>query len=432
VFEPQRHEATKRGRIKGLLFAASLCGFVSLWFILAATCSAQTYTQRGFIETQGTFYPQEGTNDSAHAVGESLFRYEGFYKPTPSLQFAGGVDFQIDTHNQVARDFTLSWQDRETRRPTGAIRQLNATYHNGTVTLEAGKQFIRWGKTDIVAPTDRFAPRDFLTVVDNDFLAVTATRFNWEKGPNTIEAVWSPRFTPSRIPLPNQRWATLPELPPGVSLRDAGAVFPRGSQVGMRWNHAGQIEYEFSFYQGFNHLPSFEAAPRFTSSGIQVDVQRFYPKMTMAGGDIAAPTRWFTLKGEAAYFGSTDQRADQYALYVAQVERQAGEWSFVGGYAGEVIIRYGLRTADFAPDRGLTKTFLGRAGYTIDANRSIAFEAAVRQNGDGLWIKSEYTQLLGQHWRATLNLTLIRGKPGDFLGQYHRNSHALLVVKYSF
>ena len=59
-------------------------------------------------------------------------------------------------------------------------------------------------------------------------------------------------------------------------------------------------------------------------------------------------------------------------------------------------------------------------------------EAAIRQNGDGVWVKSEYSQLFGQHWRATLSFTLIRGDSRDFLGQYARNSHGLLVVKYSF
>jgi hypothetical protein len=411
---------------------AHFCRTVSVVVLAASICSAQNYTQRGFLQTEATFYPQEGTNDRAHAVGESLFRYESFYNPSRSIQFAGALELRIDTHRQVDRDFKLSWQDREAQRPPAEFRRLSAIYHNGPTTFEIGKQFIRWGKTDIVTPTDRFAPRDFLTVVDNDFLAITAGRFNFEKGSNTIEAVWSPRFTASRVPLPNQRWAPSPELPPGVTLRDRGAVFPGGPQSGIRWNHAGTIEYEFSLYQGFNHLPSFDVTPLSTPVGIEVDPRRFYPKMIMAGGDIAAPTRWFTLKGEAAHFSSSDARADEYALYVVQLERQSGEWSFVGGYAGEAITRHGSRAADFAPDRGLTKTFLGRAGYTIDANRTIAFEAAVRQNGEGLWLKSEYSQLLGQHWRATVNLTLIRGEAGDFLGQYHRNSHAIFVVRYSF
>ncbi len=410
--------------------------FCSLFLVVilttAATCIAQTYTQRGFLEVQSTFYPQEGANDRAHAVAESLFRYEGFYIPSNTIQIAGGLDLRIDTHRQVGRDFTLSWQDRETPRPEGEVRRLSATHHNGPITFEVGKQFIRWGKTDIVTPTDRFAPRDFLTVVDNDFIAVTAARLNFEKGKNTIEAVWSPRFTPSRIPLPNQRWAPLPELPPGVGLHDAGAVFPGGPQSGLRWNHTGAIEYELSFYEGFNHLPSCDATPRFTPTGIEVNIQRFYPKMIMAGADVAAPLAWFTMKAEAAHFSTTDNRADEYALYVIQLERQTGEWFFLGGYAGEAVTRHGTRAADFAPDRGLTKTMLSRAGYTIDANRNIAVEAAVRQNGDGIWIKGEYSQLFGQHWRATLDLTLIGGEPADFLGQYHRNSHATFVVRYSF
>ena len=41
------------------------------------------------------------------------------------------------------------------------------------MTAEFGRQIIRWGKTDILTPTDRFAPRDYLSsVVDSDFLGV--------------------------------------------------------------------------------------------------------------------------------------------------------------------------------------------------------------------------------------------------------------------
>src|SRR5205809_7672732 len=89
------------------------------------------------------------------------------------------------------------------------------------------------------SPADRFAPRDFLTVVDNDFLAVTAARLNYEKGTNTIEAVWSPRFTPSRVPLPDQRWAAPIELPPDINPGDFLVRIPGGPQAGVRWNHAG-------------------------------------------------------------------------------------------------------------------------------------------------------------------------------------------------
>ena len=431
----------KKQEVTGLLFKKSSIGLFSLclcvFVVMGVEFSfAQTFTQRGFIETSGTFFPQTAPNDDARAVGESLLRYEGFYRASNTFQIAGAIDLTTDTHRQAERDFKVSWQDREIRRPMAAIRRLSGTYHNGAFTFEAGKQFIRWGKTDIVAPTDRFAPRDFLTVVDNEFLAVTAARLSYEKGANTVEAVWSPRFTPSRIPLANQRWAPQPpEAGFPIQVRERNPVFPGGPQAGIRWNHTGPIEYELSLYQGFNHLPSFEAVGvDFVSSPptVMVDIQRFFPKMLMAGGDVAVPTPLFTVKAEAAHFSSSDERADEYGLYVLQLERQAGEWFFVGGYAGEAITHRGSRTATFAPDRGLTQTFLGRAGYTIDANRTMAVETAVRQNGDGFWMKGEYSQTLGQHWRATLNVTVIRGDAGDFLGQYRRNSHVLVIARYSF
>jgi hypothetical protein len=76
--------------------------------------------------------------------------------------------------------------------------------------LEAGKQFVRWGKTDVLNPTDRFAPRDFMDVVVNEFLAVIGARLTYEHAGRTIDLVWVPRFTPSRLPLADRRWSVLP------------------------------------------------------------------------------------------------------------------------------------------------------------------------------------------------------------------------------
>jgi hypothetical protein len=392
---------------------------------LAAAAAAQDFSQRGFLETGGQFYPQTATNDRARAVGEAQFRYEAFYKPLAGLQLAGAIDARTDTHRQTERELGLSWWDRERRRPAFEVRRLSATNVRGKLTVEAGKQFIRWGKADVLNPTDRFAPRDFLNVVDNDFLGITAARATYGTQANTIEAVFSPRLTPSRIPLLNQRWSALPA---GIPVRELAPDFPGGPQFGARWNHIGRsAEYSLSFYNGYDHLPLFRVRP----GPAGFDAQRFYPRMRMYGGDLAAPLPVVTLKAEAAYFTSSTRESDEYALYVLQLERQAGEWFLVGGYAGQVVTRRGA-TAGFSPVRGFTRSFVGRAGYTIDVNRSIAIETVVRQNGRGLWLKPEYTQAFGQHWRATLTFAWIRGETGDFVGQFHSNSHAVAALRYSF
>jgi predicted component of type VI protein secretion system len=102
-----------------------------------------------------------------------------------------------------------------------------------------------------------------------------------------------------------------------------------------------------------------------------------------------------------------------------------------GGYAGEAVTRAGTSLV-FAPDRGLSRAVVARASYTLDPNRSVAFEGAARQNGRGVYIKAEYSQARGQHWRAIIAVVAIGGHADDFLGQYHRNSNATLTLRYRF
>ena len=398
--------------------------------LVALTLRAQNFEQRGFLDLRFTGYADSAVGDSGRAVTEALFRYEPSYTISPELRLAASFDARTDSHRQVQREWGLSWQDREIQRPAFEVRRLSAIYHRGRVTAELGKQFVRWGKADLLNPTDRFAPRDFLSVVDNDFLAVTAARVTCEASSrDAIDLVIVPRFTPSRIPLLKQRWVVLPPEVQRAPLEDAGARLPGGSQYGVRWNHVdSRFEHSLSFYEGFNHLPMIDGwlAP----APMRIALQRFYPQMRMYGGDAAIPLRWFTVKAETAYFTSKSPLADEYMQYVVQVQRQTGELNLVAGYAGELVTE-DRGGAGFAPDRGLARTFLGRAEYTIDINRSVAFEGVVRRNGNGAWLKFEYSQALGRHFRAMASFTVIRGALEDFLGQYRRNSFGTLSLRYS-
>ena len=404
---------------------------LSLLLATASPAAAQSVSQRGFVEGRGYLFFERAPNDATRAVGDLTVREEVFVKPVPWMQFAGGVELRANTHDQVEDAWRTDASDRGARRPRLSIRRLTATLTRKGLTLDLGKQFIRWGKTDIITPTDRFAPRDFLNVIDNDFLAVTGARATVVTGAETIEAVWLPRFTPSRVALLGQRWTPVPPQAAAVPIVDAGTTFPNGRQTGVRWSHSGgRYELAGTFFNGFNHLPDVEAhlRPAFPPD---IAITRRYPAIRMYGADGAVPARWITVKGDAAYFTSASPDSDELVLYVVQLERQTGEWLLVGGYAGEAVTR--RRTAlSLAPDRGLTRSLIGRAAYTIDTNRSVAFEGAVRQNGRGAYVKVEYSQARGRHWRATIGGALLRGDPGDFLGQYRRNSHGILSLRYSF
>ena len=396
--------------------------------IWSADLSAQTLSQRGFVEGSTLVFPRQAPNDPVRLVGDVLAREEVFFKPAPWIQFAGGVDLRANSHDQVDGRFDLD--DRCGRRSRASVRRLTAALTRGPFSLDIGKQFIRWGKADIINPTDRFAPRDFVNVVDTEFIAVTGARGVVQSGNETFEAVWVPRFTPSRVPFLDQRWTAVPSAAAAIPLVDAGATLPGGAETGLRWDHVGAgFEYSLSFFNGFDHLPNIDS--RVSPAPLQIELTRTYPVIRTYGADAAMPTRWFTIKGEAAYVTSPSAFTDEYVLYVVQLERQTGEWVLVGGYAGEAVTAHRSALA-FAPDRGMTKSIVARASYTLDANRSLAMETAVRQNGDGVYVKAEYSQARGQHWRAAVTSVAIAGHSDDFLGQYHRNSHVALTLRYSF
>ena len=402
--------------------------------VFTISASSQDFTQRGFLETDLTLFPQTAPNDSSHAIDESLFQYQAAYKLRPWIRFEGSIDARIDTHRQIERALHLDWQDRSLQRPALSLRELNMTLTKGKFTAEFGKQFVRWGKADILNPTDRFAPKDFLSVTDPGFLAIGAARLTYDTGSNSFDLIWQPRFTPSRTPLLNQRWTVPPEsvaqLP--ISILDYGSRFPGRSSFGGRWNHvASGYESSFSYYDGFNYLPLFETNVVSNPPSIDVAVQRFYPRLRLYGADLAAPLPWFTLKMEAAYYTSPDSRQQEYVIYVVQFERQIKELLLVAGYAGDAATSSG-QSLQFSPERGFARAVLSHAQYSIDAGRSVSLDAVIRQNGQGTLLRAEYSQTFGQHWRATAGFAWIHGDNGDFLGQYHRNSHAILALRYSF
>lgn len=402
-----------------------------LLLVFAVPASAQEFTYRGFGQLQSTVYPQSTPQDDEQLAIEALFRIEPAYRPVDWLTLSGSIDARIDTIDQVERAWRVDVRDRRLQRPPLSLRHARATLRKGTLTADLGKQFVRWGKADILNPTDRFAPRDFLEVTDDEFLAVIGARGQYERGPHSIDVVWVPAFTPSRTPLVGGRWVPLqPQTFGTTGLVDLDPKFPDRSQYGARWNVLGPgFEFSLSYFDGFNHLPQFTAFP--LSSRPLVALQRTYAPLRMGGADAAIPLRWFTVKGEIASLFTTSRTADDVVVYVVQLERQSGELSLVAGYAGEVVTERRSQL-DFAPDRGLTRAFLGRAGYTMDATSDVSFEAAVRQNLDGVWLKGQYSKAIGAHWRATFAGAAIGGRERDFIGQYRRNSHLLVTLRYSF
>lgn len=397
--------------------------------ILSIGATAQTFSHAGFVEIGSFLYPQVTRNDKGHFVGEGRVHLEGGWRPSRKWRFAGAIEASSDTHRQVERALRLDWLDRGLQRPAFSVKRLSVTYTAGPWTVEAGKQVIRWGKVDIVHPVDRFAPIDFLNVATEEILSETAVRLDYEHDSNTVELVWSPLFTPTRAPLFNQRWAPTQFL--NVPVVETGRHFPGGSQYGARWNHVGRsVDQGLYFYEGFDIQPHYEE--RLIAQPPILGLERFYPQRRAYGADAMYSGPWFSLKGEAAYLTSSDARADDYLLYVIELEKQKGEWWVNAGYSG-LVLTENRHALGFFADRGFSRAFLLRAGYNLSATRTLELTGALRQNGAGGAARLEYSQSFGQHWRATVAAAAgIGGDSRDFLGQYNHNSHLRMALRYSF
>jgi hypothetical protein len=395
---------------------------------LPATVVAQTVSYRGFAEAGVVFYPQETPRDQTRTVGEALLRVESSIAWERRVRIDTGLDARIDTHGQVARSWHVTYWDRTLERPALSVRRLSAAFAIGPLSLEVGKQFVRWGKTDLTSPTDRFTPRDYLTVLTNEELAVTAARATLAGATDTVELVAAPRLAPNRAPLFSQRWAGA--LASAVPARELEVQFEDRAQYGARWSHTGRrAEYSLSYYEGFDHQPSFAVAVNRRAGTI--DVRRYNLPIRALGADVLIPTSALTLRAEAAGLKSRDRNADDYVLYVLQGERQWREWLFIAGYAGERVIT-DRPDLGFSPERGLAGAILARASYGAGATQSLVVETLARQSGDGVYAKAELSRALTSRLRLGLRFVIIRGRDSDFVGQYHRNSFAAPHLRYSF
>jgi hypothetical protein len=188
------------------------------------------------------------------------------------------------------------------------------------------------------------------------------------------------------------------------------------------------VEYSGSFFQGPHHLPLLEARPRAPDGALLVS--RTHPDVQGWGGDLAATIPGVTVKAEAAWLRARSRDADDYGLWVLQAERQQGAWLIIGGYVGEWVTESRGRLR-FAADRGLARSAIGRVSRAFDGGSTVSFESVARQNGDGLYLKAEYSRPWGQV-RLTFQALAIDGEDGDFLGQYRRNSLSGARARWSF
>jgi len=157
-----------------------------------------------------------------------------------------------------------------------------------------GQQFIFWGKTDWVNPTDNINPWDYLNIspeIEDYRIPVVAANGKFYPDPFTVQVVGVPFFEPDKLPLPVDSLVT-----PSNRLSNA--------QYGIRVSsYLGTLDYSVSYFHGYEGTPAIrhrflEPVPRIYGEYLPVDV---------FGLDFITTRGAWAFKGESAYFLTKDR-----------------------------------------------------------------------------------------------------------------------------
>ena len=114
--------------------------------------------------------------------------------------------------------YTYHYFDKELEL---GLREAYMDMYFNNFDLRVGKQQIIWGKAEGVFITDVVAPKDLREFLLPDFdeirLGITALKLNYYSGNSTLEAVWVPVFTPTRMPESGSMWQPRLAFPAPVS-----------------------------------------------------------------------------------------------------------------------------------------------------------------------------------------------------------------------
>ena len=280
--------------------------------------------------------------------------------------YYGSVDFELDSR--------LLQTDMGLRRGKGfdvwpVELYLNLSFESFDVII--GQQFVFWGTTTWINPTDVLTGWDFANMaseIEDYRLAPVAARLNWYITDDLkLDLVWIPIFRPNRLPgMPPPSLGEVPIIETTESLPEQN--FKNG-QLGIRLSHSVSswaFDWAVCAYRGFEKFPTIMLSPVF-SQGEQGPVLQgmkwnsSYSKMWMVGGDFAKALGSAMVRGEIAYKASEDMAGTNPVVENPRLEYVLGlSYSFSEDL--EIGLQYiGKYLANY--DRGTELAALEKMGY---------------------------------------------------------------------
>lgn len=274
-------------------------GSLLLTLLLAASGTAQLQTN-GYLKGLAYVNPHSG---SYERLGTRLqTRFTADWQDRMGL-FAG-INYEIDLAGSPSDTTEQSPSDRIEIKGDYLLIYPVEFYldlHTLFMDLRFGQQYIFWGSTDWINPTDVINLWDYENLsseIEDYRLSVLALRSDMYVGDLAIQAVLVPRFTPAAIP-----------LPPGTIKHDRLLKVDQ-AQYGLRLtSYLGATDVSLSYFKGYDPNPTITAGYD-PSAMSPMSMEATYEPYTMAGWDFVRSINAFAIKGEGAWYGRTDSGGD--------------------------------------------------------------------------------------------------------------------------
>ncbi len=356
-----------------------------------------------------------------------------------NVAFYSSLDFDYDANNNT--------------------RQLNIYPVENYIDLyfnlfdvRVGNQFIFWGKTDWVNPTDNINPWDFknITSETEDYrLPIIAAKFDFYFLENfPIEVVWVPRFSPNKIPieLPSRMGpfdvVIQPDAMPANKFED--------SEIGIKIsNQIAGIDYSLSYYNGFDKFPSLFSRVNFSGNNPTITFQRKYFRQSIFGFAFVTTMRKFAFKGEGAYYLTKDKDGknifieNPHLKYVLGIDFipsdkltlnlqfiQNIRFKFDSGYERTYRLNNGMPLNDIPK---ATETSLSTMiKYSISDYLSLRFISVINLPDKDAFVLPIFNYGFSDNINIYFGGTFFTGKTGTPFGRSKKYSRAFLEIKYSF
>ncbi len=417
--------------------------------LLPGLAAAQPAPPRPYLKLHGY----------AKAMGEL-----GLADPYP---FAGKARLQADLTGGVAvvdframLDLDLdigSVDPAELHDRTAELRvvpvELRVDAHLGPVDVSAGKQYVFWGQTDWVNPTDLFTPWDYVNIsseLEDYRVAPWALRATAYVRATSFDLVWVPWPQPHILDL-------APTLPDDVLLGEPDLpdrTVPH-SDIGLRFNtrFAG-FDLSLMGFHGLDKMPGMTMDVEIDTSTMPppppvLTLTPTYGMISAVGGDLSWGAGPILLKGEAAYTWTEDRYGDDpevrnpglaAVLGVTVVPHTAVNFTVQGNLErrsrydpdDEEAALVELGMPDPEVDPRVTGGLVER--LAIDIKGVVSIQAVASQNLPA----GDHFEMAYVSWRAVDGLTLLGGVvlfggPEDStFGRIEDYSRAFVEVKYSF